>query len=67
MINDFEEKKKILYIANALANKKYVKNNIENVAEWLANDGILLCKYNFLMNKKNLQKMIFWPFTEKTN
>ena len=65
MINDFEEKKKILYIANALANKKYVKNNIENVAEWLANDGILLCKYNFFDEQEELTKDDFLAFYRK--
>ena len=45
MMNDFEEKKTLLYIANGLSNKKFVKINVEKIAEWIIDDGQKFCEH----------------------
>ena len=47
MMNDFEEKKALLYIANGLSNKNYVKRNVEHIVKWIVNDGQNFCEYKF--------------------
>ena len=40
MTNNFEEKKMLLYIANGLSNKKFVKINIEKIKELALSEDI---------------------------
>jgi hypothetical protein len=40
MMNDFEEKKTLLYIANGLSNKNFVKINVEKIADQATNKGV---------------------------
>ena len=64
-MNSFREKKNILYIANALSNKNYIKSNIENIAEWITGEGTKLCKHNFFSEQENFSKDDFLDLYNK--
>ena len=64
-MSGFREKKNILYIANALSNKKYIKNNIENVAEWIVNEGGNFSKYQLAAGQDETTKNDFLDFYKK--
>lgn len=64
-MSSFREKKNILYVANALSNKKYIKNNIENIAEWIVNEGGNFSKYQLAAGQDEATKSDFWEFYKK--
>lgn len=65
MMNDFEEKKTLLYIANGLSNKKFVKINVEKIAEWIIDDGQMFCEHKLLDTKEEYFKHDFMKFFNK--
>ena len=64
-MNSFREKKNILYVANALSNKNYIKSNIENIAEWITGEGIKLCRHNFFSEQEKFSKDDFLDLYNK--
>ena len=64
MTNNFEEKKMLLYIANGLSNKKFVKINIEKIAEWIIEDGQKFCEHK-LMETEEYNRYDFMKFFNK--
>lgn len=64
MTNNFEEKKMLLYIANGLSNKKFVKINIEKIAEWIIEDGQKFCEQK-LMKTEEYNRYDFMKFFNK--
>ena len=65
MTNNFEEKKTLLYIANGLSNKSFVKKNIENIAEWIIEDGQKFCEHKLLDTKEEYNERDFMKFFNK--
>ncbi len=67
MTNNFEEKKMLLYIANGLSNKNFVRPNVENIAEWIIEDGQRFCEHRLLETKKEYDKRDFMRFYNKNH
>ncbi len=64
MTNNFEEKKTLLYIANGLSNKSFVRKNIENIAKWIIEDGQKFCEHK-LMETEEYDRYDFVKFFNK--
>lgn len=67
MTNNFEEKKIILYVANGLSHVKFVRKNVETIAEWIIEEGQNFCEHKLLNTNEEYCKQDFMNFYKKNH
>ncbi len=60
MVIDFETKKCMSYVANALCNQSFVKANLKNIVEWIIDEGQDYCNFRLLPEENEDDERVFF-------
>ena len=60
MVIDFETKKCMSYVANALCNQSFVKANLKNIVDWIIDEGQDYCNFRLLPEENEDDERVFF-------